>query len=330
MARLDQAAEQCEECSFDGDRWRDEDALSTLPIVAALWSEYLVDIAPELVQTRARAGEWSIAEYTDHVREVLFAMRFLLGTALAEPERDLGEAPTPRFSEQVRTIDIGRALAGVHEESNALARELGEIDPRDWGTGVVVDGERVDLRWIGRHAVHDVLHHLHDIARIRDRLGDGVARQQGTVEQVNVSRGGVPKLRIAEAEVDWAGVVGDGQHDRYHHGRPFQALSLWSGEVIDALVAEGHRVFPGAAGENLTVRGVQWDLLRPGALVRAGDVLAEVSSYATPCAKNAQWFVGGDYTRMDEDLHPGWGRLYARVLRTGRVRAGDPFEVEPD
>jgi MOSC domain-containing protein YiiM len=322
-------AERCDECSFDGDRWPDQDVLTTLPIVAALWNEYIADATDDVLQTRAQAGEWSIAEYTDHVREVFFGMRFLLATALSEPDTDLGASPTPTFTAQPRTIDVERALDGLAQEGMTLALQLEGVGTAQWTAGVIVDGERVDLRWIGRHAVHDATHHLHDIGRIRQRLGEGAPQQIGTIEQVNTSKGSVPKSPLPEAEVDWDGVVGDRQNDRRHHGRPFQALSLWSGDVIDALVAEGHPVFAGAAGENLTVRGVHWAGLRPGAIVAIGDVVAEITSYATPCAKNASWFVDRDHTRMDHDLHPGWSRLYARVLRPGVVRVGDAFEVEP-
>jgi len=34
----------------------------------------------------------------------------------------------------------------------------------------IVDGDRVDLHWIARHAVHDPTHHLRDVARLRAAL----------------------------------------------------------------------------------------------------------------------------------------------------------------
>ena len=55
-----------------------------------------------------------------------------------------------------------------------------------------------------------------------------------------------------------------GKHDRLHHGRPLQAVCLWSQDVIDALRDEGHPIRAGAAGENLTVSGIDWDTIRPG------------------------------------------------------------------
>ena len=52
---------------------------------------------------------WSIAEYTDHVREVLFGMRYLLDTAISQPATDLGESPPSQFDSQPRQIDVDAA-----------------------------------------------------------------------------------------------------------------------------------------------------------------------------------------------------------------------------
>jgi MOSC domain-containing protein YiiM len=322
--------ELCEECGFDGSRWTDGDVLSTLPIVAALWGEVIAGADPALLHTRAAEDQWSIGEYTDHVREVLFGMRFLAVTALTAPDSDLGPSPAAAFASDVRVVDVDAVLDAMAKEGGLLADELANAGTDRWNANVTVDGDVVDLQWIARHAVHDATHHLHDIGRIRARLGDGVRHAVGTVTALHRSNGGVPKQAIDVAEVGWSGVVGDSQNDRRHHGRPFQALCLWSADVIADLVAEGHPVFAGAAGENITVQGIDWASLRPGTIVRVGDVMAEISSYATPCAKNAAWFADREFTRMDQDLHPGWSRLYAWVSRPGDVRVGDEFVIEPD
>ena len=100
--------------------------------------------------------------------------------------------------------------------------------------------------------------------------------------------------------------------------------------MIEALNAEGHPISPGAAGENLTVRGIEWASLRPGTVASIGDhVLIEISSYATPCAKNAEWFADRNFRRMLQEHNPGWSRLYATVLRAGPIRTGDVVTVEP-
>ena len=160
-------------------------------------------------------------------------------------------------------------------------------------------------------------------------VGAGPAPHTGTVTGVFASGGGVPKAPVLAATVGFRGVEGDTQASRRHHGRVWQALCLWSADVVEALAAEGHPIFPGAAGENVSVAGVDWAALRPGTRLRLGTVLAEVTVPALPCAKNAQWFTGGDFNRMHHEREPGVSRLYALVVEPGEVAAGDPAVVEP-
>ncbi|MDH3463904.1 MAG: MOSC domain-containing protein [Acidimicrobiia bacterium] len=145
------------------------------------------------------------------------------------------------------------------------------------------------------------------------------------IHLINVSDGGVPKLPVDTAEVGLRGLTTDRQADTIHHGSPDQALCLYSLEVIEALGAEGHPIFPGAAGENLTISGLDWAGVTEGDRFRLGDdVVIEVTFPATPCSKNAEWFVDRNFKRMSHDLHPGSSRTYARVLQPGSVSTGDP------
>lgn len=150
----------------------------------------------------------------------------------------------------------------------------------------------------------------------------------GRVDGVHVSAGGVPKRPVDSIEVGFGGVVGDRQASRVHHGRPWQALCIWSGEVIDAFVAGGDRLTPGAAGENVTVRELPWADVRPGVRLGLGTVLCEVSAWALPCSKNSRWFHDGDHLRMHHERGPV-SRVYATVLEPGRIASGDPAVLEP-
>ena len=144
------------------------------------------------------------------------------------------------------------------------------------------------------------------------------------VHQVSLSNGGVPKLAVPSAQVTLNGLAGDRQRNRKYHGGPDRAVCLYSLEVIEALRAEGHSIGPGSSGENVTVAGLDWPQLKPGdRLTIGGQLQLEIMSYTTPCRYNAQWFKDGDYERIAEETHPGWSRLYARVLREGTVRPGD-------
>ncbi|MDX6224757.1 MAG: hypothetical protein QOE64_1133 [Frankiales bacterium] len=180
----------------------------------------------------------------------------------------------------------------------------------------------------------DALHRLaHDLTRagrlLHEYGGTPTTGAAGTLESINASRGGVPKTAVMEAEVGRLGLAVDKQANRKHHGRPWQALSLWSLDVIESLNAEGHPVSAGSCGENLTVSGIEWAALRPGMRLGIGEVLAELSSYAIPCAKIRDSFVGRDFNRIHHERHPGVSRMYAWVVRGGTVRPGDPVVVEP-
>ncbi|WCO69060.1 MOSC domain-containing protein [Iamia majanohamensis] len=150
----------------------------------------------------------------------------------------------------------------------------------------------------------------------------------GRVAAVHLSPGGVPKQAVAVARLTGAGVVGDAQADRRDHGRPWQALSVWSAEVVAALAAEGHPVGPGTCGENVLVTGIDWAEVRPGVQLRLGaDAVAEVAGPADPCRTIAGSFTGGRFDRIDHRRHPGWSRLYAWIVAEGDVRPGDPVTV---
>jgi len=76
---------------------------------------------------------------------------------------------------------------------------------------------------------------------------------EGRIFQLNISPGGVPKLPLREAMVGELGLEGDGHSFPDIHGGPERALCLFSLERILELQAEGHPIFPGAAGENITI-----------------------------------------------------------------------------
>lgn len=212
------------------------------------------------------------------------------------------------------------ARAGVADHAARIATVVAETA----GTGAdTVDDAHVLV------LVHVATHELRLAGRALHATGAGAPTQRGVLLQVSSSAGGVPKAALPGAVVDRRGVLGDVQLERRHHGRPMQALSLWAVEVIDTLRREGHPIGPGAAGENLTIAGIDWATIRPGVRLSIGPVLAEISAYATPCAKNARWFADRDFRRIDHDRFPGSSRAYAWVLEGGPVAPGDDVVVEP-
>jgi MOSC domain-containing protein YiiM len=150
----------------------------------------------------------------------------------------------------------------------------------------------------------------------------------GRIFQLNVSAGGVPKLAVREGHVNELGLVGDEHRFPDIHGGPDRALCLFSLERIMELQAEGHPIFPGAVGENVTIAGLDWQQVVPGVQLSLGDeVLLEVTSYTSPCNTIPSSFADGRYQRISQKIHPGWSRVYARVLREGKLQVGQSVEL---
>ena len=93
----DVSVERCEECGFDSDDWSDASAIAAIQRLPERWTTAVAGLTSSDQLWRPVPQMWSIAEYADHVREVLFGMRFLLDTAISQPGTDLGEAP-PRVA----------------------------------------------------------------------------------------------------------------------------------------------------------------------------------------------------------------------------------------
>lgn len=150
----------------------------------------------------------------------------------------------------------------------------------------------------------------------------------GTIRSINISGGGVPKKSHDDAQVSQLGLVGDGHNDKKHHGGPDRAVCIYNVEMIQALQREGHPIDIGTCGENLTVEGISWDLMVPGARIHCGDEIElEVVSFTKPCKTIRESFIDGVFTRISEKVHPGWSRVYARVLTEGKIRRGDRIRV---
>ena len=142
----------------------------------------------------------------------------------------------------------------------------------------------------------------------------------GTLVQVNVSNGGMPKLPILSARVTVAGVDGDWQKNRKYHGGPDRAICLYSEELYDYLRAKGVTAFNGMVGENFTTRGLDLQALAKGDQVRVGECVIELTEIRVPCRQLRKW--DGDLPELIVG-HSGW---VAKVIREGMVRTGDEVE----
>ena len=157
----------------------------------------------------------------------------------------------------------------------------------------------------------------------------------GSIIQINISPGGIPKRPIFEAIITPAGIRGDGWSHPDIHGGPDQALLLITSEGIHELIAQGLPLFPGALGENLTTLGIDRRQLRAGQRYRAGEVFIELTKPRAPCATLNVYGPGIQHAIFDAQVQsrdpasPRWGLsgFYARVLTGGRIRPRDPIAL---
>jgi MOSC domain-containing protein YiiM len=126
------------------------------------------------------------------------------------------------------------------------------------------------------------------------------------------------------------GVEGDAHMAGRVHGRPWQAVYAYAQEDLDWWRGELQRdLRPGNFGENLTTRGLDVTNAVIGERWQIGSsddaVVVEVTAPRKPCQTFTNFIREEHWVkRFTEHGAPG---AYLRVVKTGRIRAGDPIEV---
>lgn len=317
--------ERCDVCRFDGAHYTDDDVAGTLRNIGEWVAHTVVGVPAEvLASSTGPTGGRATGSPLDDIRDI---RETLVSTA------DIFEGVTGHTIGSIPRTQLATSSVVDHElaEMNAAAKRLttlwAEASKRTEPAGL--DDRSTDLGAIIREASHRSTHAVSDLGRRVVDLGAGTPAQTATVTHIHTSGGGVPKLAVASATIGYRGLDGDRQSSRRHHGRVWQAVSLWSSEVIEALRSEGHPIAPGLAGENITISGTDWATIRPGARFDFGESgpLLEATGWATPCSNLAPYFVDRDVRRIDVDHHPGFSRLYAKVLRDGTVNTDESVRV---
>ena len=154
----------------------------------------------------------------------------------------------------------------------------------------------------------------------------------GTILQVSIGKGGVPKYPVPEARVTPVGLDGDEFAHPQIHGGPRQAVLLIAAEIFEELAPLGYRLGPGSLGENVTMAGIDRRQLRVGQRYRLGpEVMVELTKFRTPC--NTLKVYGQEIRRdifdaqvkAGDPASPRWGMsgMYASVIESGTIRPGD-------
>ncbi len=151
----------------------------------------------------------------------------------------------------------------------------------------------------------------------------------GSVHSLNINpHGGVPKYPVKKIRIGTYGIEGDKQNDLKYHGGPTRAVCIFSLEKITALQAEGNPISSGSTGENITIKGIDWDLLKMGLEIYIGEVCIKLTGVAPPCKTINKSFNDGRFNRISEKSNPGWSRWYASVIKKGVINSGDIVSIQ--
>jgi MOSC domain-containing protein YiiM len=146
----------------------------------------------------------------------------------------------------------------------------------------------------------------------------------GSILQVNISPGGVPKRAIAFGNLTAGGFEGDSwAHPEIHGGR-LQTVLLIANEAIETLREKGFPVYPGALGENLTTASLDPARWRMGQQYVVGEAVIELTKIREPC--NTLNVYG---PAIKKEIKDSWalGGFYARVVRPGLVFPGSVISL---
>ena len=284
-------------------------------------------VGAELIKADAQRivwDDWTVKDLLGHVEASHRGLlRRMNGTvAPAVPGQTLADLNEQRRRERA-DWSLAETLAQIEDGRRALLEYLAALPDEETERAILLTGGRSLPLW--RIAWMTSSHEREHLRQVEEALG---RQPGGEVAALNVSNGGVPKLPIFRADLGELGLAGDAHRGRMHGG-PTAALCLYSMEAIGRLQAEGHPIYPGAIGENVTVVGLDWGAVRPGDRLRIGPTAVEVTRYTVPCKNIRAAFASEDFSRVHADLHPGDSRVYARVVEGGPMTVGDPVAHLP-
>ncbi len=142
---------------------------------------------------------------------------------------------------------------------------------------------------------------------------------QGKVVALSISeQGGVPKTNVQSVRLieNW-GIEGDA-----HAGNQHRQISLLAIESIRKMQAKGLGVRPGNFAENVTTEFLNLLEFEVGDRLIIGDAELEITQIGKEChSRCAIYYSAGDCVMPREGI-------FARVLKSGKVRAGDSIKVK--
>jgi len=133
-----------------------------------------------------------------------------------------------------------------------------------------------------------------------------------TVEAVCISE----KKGEQKHPVDYLQLIENfGIENDAHAGDWHRQVSLLASEAIEAMKSEGLELKPGAFGENIITRGLDWNQTKIGDHLRIGNVELEVTQIGKKCHTPCTIFYTAGRCIMPES------GIFAKVIKGGIIHA---------
>ncbi len=134
------------------------------------------------------------------------------------------------------------------------------------------------------------------------------------IESVHISeKKGIQKIPVNEIElVENHGIAGDAHTGTWH-----RQVSFLASEAVEWLKSKKPeiKINPGAFGENILTRGIDWTRVKPGGTIRINQTIMEVTQIGKICHDRC-----AIYEQAGECIMPTHG-IFTRVKKGGKVRA---------
>jgi hypothetical protein len=169
----------CPECGVDYGTLHPPFAITAIKSLPRRYTEALAPASPsedndKVIRTRPAEGVWSALEYAAHVADLMEPFTVTIHRTNTEDDPDLSgvffdenaKAAADKYNEQ----DKADVLARLKSGADKLAAEAERVDANSWTRMAQFGwGERDQLTML-QNAVHEGVHHLHDIESVLKRV----------------------------------------------------------------------------------------------------------------------------------------------------------------
>lgn len=159
----------CPTCNLSYANLTASAAIEQVRTYPARYRHCLKSLPGSVLRRRPDPQAWSALEYACHVRDVYEVYRLRISRALTEDDPVLAPIGNQERAERgdYNRQDLAEALRALGHNVDRFVALVHTIGDDQWArTAVRLPGERRTVLWMVRQAVHEGLHHLHDITAI--------------------------------------------------------------------------------------------------------------------------------------------------------------------